>query len=85
MRRRPDDQAGLDRFARYRNLAGALVAAEHLPPGDIVVVDDIVTTGATLAEATRALTRAGRTPVGAATVAATTRRGGARSKSDAPA
>jgi len=84
MRRRPDDQAGLDRLARYRNLAGALVAAERLPPGDIVVVDDIVTTGATLAEATRALTWAGRIPVGAATVAATTRHGGARSKSDAP-
>ena len=84
MRRIPDDQTGLGQVARSRNLAGALAATGRIPPGDIVVVDDIVTTGATLAEATRALTQAGRVPLGAATVAATTRRGGARSNRPPP-
>jgi len=78
LRRRPDDQAGLDRAERHRNLSGAFTARSRLPPGTLIVVDDIVTTGATLAEAVRALAEAGRAPVGAATVAATTRNGGAR-------
>ena len=77
LRRRPVDQAGLGQLERQRNLAGAFAAAGRLPAGQVVVLDDIVTTGATLAEAVRALAASGRTPVGAATVAATprTRRG----------
>jgi predicted amidophosphoribosyltransferase len=81
--RSPADQSGLDQSSRRANLAGAFVAG-RLPPGGLVVVDDIVTTGATLAEAVRALQVAGRTPVGAATVAATTRNGGARSHRTPP-
>ncbi len=76
--RRVADQAGLDTTARARNLAGALSvlpAAERLLVGRrLVLVDDVVTTGATLAEAARALRAAGYCPAGAAVIAATSRR-----------
>ncbi|MFB7893183.1 phosphoribosyltransferase family protein [Microbacterium sp. NPDC056044] len=71
--RRTSDQRGLDRDARARNVAQSLVAlnAEGLR---VVVVDDVVTTGASLAEAVRALRAAGADVVAAVTVAATPRR-----------
>lgn len=72
--RRPRDQSGLDRRERLANLAGAFRVAGPEPAGRVVVVDDIVTTGATLAEAVRACAAAGRPPVAAATVAMTIRR-----------
>jgi predicted amidophosphoribosyltransferase len=71
--RRPADQSGLGVAARQSNLAGAFAAAATIPDGELIVVDDIVTTGASIAEAIRALTAMGRRPVGAATVAATRR------------
>jgi ComF family protein len=69
--RRTADQSGLGARARARNLAGAfaLRSTAGLPRRDIVVVDDIVTTGATLHEATRALRLGGHAPMAAATVA----------------
>lgn len=72
------DQAGLDAAARAANLTGALrvvAGGEQLVAGRaVVVVDDVVTTGATLAECARCLRAAGAVVLGAATVAATSRR-----------
>jgi predicted amidophosphoribosyltransferase len=68
------DQAGLDAAARRRNLAGALRVTRGrgalLRTGHVVVVDDLVTTGASLAEAARALSDAGIDVLAAAVVAA---------------
>lgn len=70
------DSAGLSTAARAANLAHRMRAAR--PPGrgplGAVIVDDIVTTGTTLAEAERALTEAGWQVLGAAVVGATRRR-----------
>jgi predicted amidophosphoribosyltransferase len=64
------DSAGLGRQARAANLAGAFVAAAG-HGRHAVLVDDIVTTGATLREAHRALCLAGWDCPAAAVVAAT--------------
>ena len=61
------DQLGLGRAERLANVAGTLVA-RSVPPGIVVVVDDVTTTGATLGEAHRALRAAGVRVAGAATV-----------------
>ncbi|MCK0111397.1 ComF family protein [Ornithinimicrobium sp. F0845] len=78
--RRVADQAGLDSQDRARNLAGAMTVAprfvQQVRGGCCVVVDDVITTGATLTEAARALSAAGATGVLAATVAATQRHTG---------
>ncbi len=68
------DQAGLDAAARAANLAGRLRVARAAPAGRVaVLVDDVVTTGSSLAEAARSLRRSGVPVLGAATVAATIR------------
>jgi predicted amidophosphoribosyltransferase len=73
------DQSALGASARLANLAGAFVVPAPVRPRCagrlVVVVDDVVTTGATLTEAARALRSAGALVLGAATVAATPRRG----------
>ncbi|MFE5409081.1 ComF family protein [Microbacterium sp. NPDC056569] len=71
--RRTSDQRGLDRDARARNVAHSLVAADAVGRR-VVVVDDVVTTGASIAEAVRALRAAGADVVAAVTAAATPRR-----------
>jgi ComF family protein len=57
-RRATRPQSGLDARARATNLAGAFTATD-LANRRILLFDDIVTTGATMAEAARALLRAG--------------------------
>ena len=55
MRRRPTrDQAGLTSEQRRLNVQGAFAAAQATPQR-ILLVDDVRTTGATLAEATKTL------------------------------
>jgi predicted amidophosphoribosyltransferase len=71
--RRVADQAGLSHAARAANLDGALTARAGQSLR-VVVVDDVVTTGATLVEAARALGAAGHVVLGAAVVGATERR-----------
>jgi len=55
-------QTGLDRRARRRNVRGAFAPRRQVAPL-VWLVDDVVTTGSTLAEAARALRRAGATHV----------------------
>ncbi len=58
-------QAGLDREARLKNVRGAFNCGESLAGLRIAVVDDVMTTGATLSEAARALKKAGASFVSA--------------------
>jgi ComF family protein len=79
------DQAGLGARARQQNLAGAFRIRRPIKTGAaVILVDDLVTTGSSLAEAARAL-REARIPVlGAATVAATVRLRSPKPSRDAP-
>ncbi|MFC6714727.1 ComF family protein [Branchiibius cervicis] len=75
--RRVRDQAGLSSSERARNLGGALRvrprAALELSGRVCLLADDVVTTGATLAESARALRSVGVVHVVAVTLAATPR------------
>lgn len=75
LQRQASDQAALPRAARLVNAAGSMRAAPATAGTRVVLVDDVVTTGATLAEAARALRHAGGTVLGAITLASTPERG----------
>ncbi|MEE3750739.1 ComF family protein [Mycobacterium intracellulare] len=53
------DSVGLGTAARERNIAGRVVLRGRPPRTDVMVVDDIVTTGATARESVRVLQAAG--------------------------
>lgn len=72
--RRVADQAGLDSAARAANLTGSLRCRRPLSGRSVVIVDDVVTTGATLAEAVRAVRAAGAGACLTVAIAATRRR-----------
>jgi predicted amidophosphoribosyltransferase len=83
-RRRVADQAGLGARDRAVNLEHSMAVQPHWVPAleaaVCVVVDDVLTTGATLVEATRALRSEGAAAVVSATICATQRRNPASSQ-----
>lgn len=68
------DQAALSISDRQTNLAGSMAASSALAGKSVLLVDDIVTTGATLLEAARAVSAAGGVVAGFVTLAETLRR-----------
>ena len=68
------DQRLLGRTERAANVSGSM-RARGAAGAAVIVVDDVVTTGATLVEAARSLRAGGARVLGAATVASTTRTG----------
>jgi predicted amidophosphoribosyltransferase len=72
--RQTADQAGLGSAARAENRAGSLCARRALRGKTYLIIDDILTTGATLLEARRAIEAAGGVVRGAVTIAHTRRR-----------
>ena len=67
------EQKRLGREARGRNLAGSMLARHPLAGRRIMLVDDVLTTGATLGEAARAIRAAGGEVEGGVTLAFTPR------------
>lgn len=57
--RETQEQAGLPRRQRKRNVRGAFRATRALPASHVAIFDDVVTTGSTVNELARVLRRAG--------------------------
>jgi predicted amidophosphoribosyltransferase len=73
-RRGIQDQAGLNAAERRANLSGSMrLRRRSLPAEPVILIDDVVTTGASLTEAARVLRAAGVPLIGACTIAATVR------------
>jgi ComF family protein len=72
-RRDTASQIGLDREQRRKNLHGAFAISDpgRILKRDVLLVDDVLTTGTTAAECARVLLKAGATRVWVATVART--------------
>jgi ComF family protein len=62
-------QTALSAVERHANVRGAFVAASSAAGADVVLIDDVLTTGATAAECARALRAVGARSVGVLTVA----------------
>jgi ComF family protein len=62
-------QTALNATERHDNVRGAFIASSSAAGADVVLVDDVLTTGATAAECARALRAAGARSVGVLTVA----------------
>jgi len=65
--RQPRDQRQLSKAERELNMQGLFFA--NLAPARVLLVDDVITTGATLAAASRALTAAGSEVLGSCVLA----------------
>lgn len=72
-RRETQSQIGLSRHQRRENMRGAFAVAqrEEIAEREILLVDDVFTTGTTVSECARVLRRAGASKVYVATVART--------------
>ena len=72
-RRETKSQIGLSRHQRRENIRGAFVVAKphEVAAREILLVDDVFTTGTTVSECARILRRAGASKVYVATVART--------------
>lgn len=75
LRGRRTDQRGLDSASRAENVRGTMRSRPVIGDGAVVLVDDVVTTGATFDEAARTLREAGLRVVSAVALAATPRLG----------
>ncbi|MGO4595478.1 ComF family protein [Leifsonia sp. 2TAF2] len=75
--RQTADQAGLSVAERSGNRQGSFVASQRLAGRECLIVDDIITSGATVLEASRAIRAVGGRVAGVAAIARTPLRGGA--------